>query len=107
MAEQLLNDAKVSPMFQEVRRKAVPHHVRCDIPGKSRTSNPTFDAQPHGYGGESGASLRQKNVSGRPFVYQGRPTHRQVPLQGGDAGATNRYDPFFVSFTDNANKSRV
>ena len=56
MAEQLLNDAQVSPVIEEMGRKAVAQRVGGDVPRDAGTPGALFDALPQGHGSEMGAA---------------------------------------------------
>jgi hypothetical protein len=70
VAEEFLDDAKVSAVFEEVRREAVTEHVRGDISSDPRTANALFDAKPKGDGSKGSAAPGEKDIGGRAWCYQ-------------------------------------
>ena len=62
VAEQFLNHAQIRAMFQQMRREAVPQHMRRHVPLNSGATNTVFDVQPQRDRGKRRAALREKNI---------------------------------------------
>ena len=64
MAEQLLDNAQVRAMFQQVRREAVAQHMRCHRAANARPAHSLLNAQPECYRREWRAAFGKKNARG-------------------------------------------
>src|ERR1039458_10719433 len=64
MAEQLLNDAQVGAVIEQMGGKAVAQHVGGDVAGDAGPAGAVFDAQAQSHGGEWGAAFWEKDVFG-------------------------------------------
>ena len=62
MAEQFLDHTQVRAMFQQMRGKTVPQHVRRDVARHPGVAHPILDSQPERHRRERRAAFRQKNV---------------------------------------------
>src|SRR5471030_3318240 len=65
VAEQFLDDTQIRAMLQQMRREAVPQHVRRDIALNSGAPDAIFDVQPKCNGRKWRAEFRQKNICRR------------------------------------------
>jgi hypothetical protein len=52
VAEQFLNHPQICAVFEQVRGKTVPKHVRGDVALDAGPADPIFNAEPERYGGE-------------------------------------------------------
>ena len=62
VAEQLLDHAQVRAVLQQMRRKAVPQHVRRDVALHARAPDTIFYAQPKRDRCERRATFCEKNI---------------------------------------------
>src|ERR1039457_6839631 len=62
MAEQLLNDAQVRAVIEQMGGKAVAQHVGGDVAGDAGPAGAVFDGQPQSAGGAWGGALGGKDV---------------------------------------------
>ena len=60
--QQFLNHPQVRPVLQQMRREAVPQHVRRDVAGNPGASHAALDVQPQRHRRERRAAFRQKNT---------------------------------------------
>ena len=63
MAEQFLDHAQVSAVFQEMRGKAVSQHVGRDVAGNARPGGALLDPEPERHRGKRRAAPGQKHRS--------------------------------------------
>ena len=63
VAEQFLDHAQVRAVFQQMRREAVPQHMRCHIPLHTGAPDAILDVQPERHRCEGRAALREENIS--------------------------------------------
>src|SRR5262245_8827392 len=94
-------------MFQEVRRKAVPQHVRRNISRDPRTANALLHPQPQRHSSERSASLSQKYVGRGTWFHQARPAGIQISIDRLQSFASNWDHPFLVSLADYIDKSGI
>ena len=107
VAEQFLDDAQARPMLQQMRRKAVPQHVRRDVAGNARTADAALDAQPQRYRCERRAAPGQKNIRVRFRRDQLGPSGFEVTVQRGHGGSPDRHHALFVALADDIDEAGV
>jgi len=105
MTEEFLNDAEVGAVFEQVSRKTVAQHVRCDIPSNPGTTNALFDAEPECDRRERRAALCEKDVGWRARSYEFGPSDRDVAFESGHGLLARGQDTFFVAFADDVNET--
>ena len=62
MAEQFLDHAQIRAVLQQMRREAVPQHMRRHIARNPGACDAIFDVQPKRHRCERRAALREKNI---------------------------------------------
>src|SRR5436853_5597170 len=88
--------------------EAMPEHVRSNAAvtrGQTAAARALFDAQPEGHGREGSAAFGQKDVGRRFSIHEVGPPRFQIAFEGSDRFFSNRYDAFFVAFTDDVDKA--
>ena len=105
VAEQFLDDAQVRAVLQQMRREAVPEHVRGDIARRSGPAHASFDAQPQCYRGKRRSALRQEHIRGRFLRHEFGPAAVKVTVQRFNGFSPHRHNAFFVAFADDIDEA--
>ena len=82
VAQQLLDNAQVGAVLQQMRREAVPQHMRRDVAGDAGAAYALFDAQPEGYRRKWRPAAGQKDTGGGPGGDKLGPARTKVAFQG-------------------------
>ena len=106
VTEQLLNHAQIRPVLQQVRREAVPQHVRRDIARHAGSPHATLDAQPKCNRGKRGAARREENVRRGAACDKFGPSDFEVTVQRFDRFPSHGYNTFLVTLADDIDKTR-
>jgi hypothetical protein len=107
VAEEFLDDAEVSAVFEEVGGEGVAEHVGCDVARNAGVAGAGFDAAPHGRGAERGPAFGEEKDAGRFWVDVFGAAGGEVTINGGDGVAADGDDAFFVAFADDGEEAGV
>ena len=105
VAEEFLNDAQVSAVFEQVCREAVAEHVWRDVARDAGAADALFDAKPQGDRGARGAAFGEKDVGWRTRGHELWPADREVAFERSDGFFSHRQDALFVAFADDVDES--
>lgn len=105
MPEQLLDDAKIGPMLEQMGGETVPEHVRRQGTLNTGLAGAFFDAAPEGGRMKGRAAAGEKDGARGSGPNQLRATQLQVALQGGDGLPANRDDALLVALANHAQKA--
>lgn len=105
VAEEFLDNAEVSAMFEQVSGEAVAEHVRRDVARNAGVADALFDAEPKRDGGKRSATLSEEDVGGRAFGNEFRAADFKVTIHGSNGMATDRNNAFLVSFADHGDEA--
>src|SRR5436190_17671800 len=105
MPKQLLNDAQVSTIFQQMGCETMAQHVRGYVAVDPGAANSLFDSQPHGHSRKWCPTVAKEEISRRTRRDQFRPSTLKIVLKGGDCLASQGHDTFFVAFANNIYKA--
>src|SRR6476620_9637834 len=95
MTEEGLDDPEVSAARQEVRRERMAERVGRDAPAEPRRERTAPDELPDRLARERPAPGAEENEGARPPPEEPGPAMRQVRLECGARGASERYDALF------------
>ena len=93
VTKQLLDDAKVSAVFEKVRGETVAQHVGCHVPFDPGPRDSVLDVAPHRHWRERSTAAIQENGSSRAGLNKLWTTRCKIPLQCLHSFAAQRDDP--------------
>ena len=105
MAQHFLDDAEVGAVLEQVRREAVPEHVRSNVFIDATTFDALFDVQPKGHAGESGAATGEENSAGGAGFDELWARGAEVTFERGDGGFADRDDAFLVPLANDVDEA--
>ena len=105
MTEEFLDDPQVSAIFQQVRCKAMPKHVRCYPDFHSSSQGTLFDSQPKRHLSKGRSPFCKENIGRRTFRHQAWPAKLQVPRQGCRRVAAYGHNTLLIAFPNDIDES--
>jgi hypothetical protein len=105
VAEEFLNDTKISPAGQKVGREGVSEKVRIDAGIQTCCLGCSFDNSPKMGRGESAPVVSEKDLSSRLGADKFGAGGMEITIQGFLGGRTQKHEALLISFTNHTSAS--
>jgi hypothetical protein len=105
VAEEFLNDTKISPAGQKVGREGVSEKVRIDAGIQTCGLGRSFDNSPKVGRGESAPVVSEKDFSSRFRADKFRASGMEITIQGLLGGRTQKHKALLISFANHTSAS--
>jgi hypothetical protein len=105
VAEEFLNDTKISPAGQKMGREGVSEKMRIDAGIQTCGLGRSFDNSPKMGSGKSAPMVSEKDFSSRFRADKFWASGMEITIQGLLGGRTQKYEALLISFADHTSAS--